>query len=110
MEHDNWWGEAVFDVHRGKLGGTHEDLHATWARRASDRIAREHRNLSFQTTESDIRDAFGKFGNVESVAIINDRDTGRSKGFGFVEMSEDDANKAIAAMRTALNSMSEPLQ
>ena len=55
-------------------------------------------NLSFQTTESDIRAAFEQFGNVESVAIITDRDTGRSKGFGFVEMSEEDANKAIAAL------------
>ena len=55
-------------------------------------------NLSFQTTESDIRSAFEKFGAVESVAIINDRDTGRSKGFGFVEMSEEDANKAIAGL------------
>ena len=55
-------------------------------------------NLSFQTTESDIRAAFEQFGAVESVAIITDRDTGRSKGFGFVEMSEEDANKAIAAL------------
>ena len=55
-------------------------------------------NLSFNTTESDIRSAFEKFGNVESVAVITDRDTGRSKGFGFVEMSEEDANKAIAAL------------
>jgi RNA recognition motif-containing protein len=55
-------------------------------------------NLSFQTTESDIRSAFEKYGAVESVAIINDRDTGRSKGFGFVEMSEEDANKAIAGL------------
>ena len=55
-------------------------------------------NLSFQTTEADIREAFAQFGNVESVAIITDRDTGRSKGFGFVEMSEEDANKAIAKM------------
>jgi hypothetical protein len=53
-------------------------------------------NLSFHTTESDIRTAFEQFGPVESVAIITDRETGRSKGFGFVEMSEDDANKAIA--------------
>jgi len=58
-------------------------------------------NLSFQTTESDIRTEFEKFGNVESVAIISDRDTGRSKGFGFVEMSEEDANKAIAALSGA---------
>lgn len=55
-------------------------------------------NLSFQTTESDIREAFEQFGAVESVAIITDRDTGRSKGFGFVEMSEEDANKAIAKL------------
>ena len=55
-------------------------------------------NLSFQTTESDIRAAFEQYGPVESVAIITDRDTGRSKGFGFVEMSEDDANKAIAGL------------
>jgi cold-inducible RNA-binding protein len=55
-------------------------------------------NLSFATTESDLREAFEQFGTVESVAIINDRDTGRSKGFGFVEMNEEDANKAIAKM------------
>jgi cold-inducible RNA-binding protein len=58
-------------------------------------------NLSFQTTESDIRTEFERFGNVESVAIITDRDTGRSKGFGFVEMSEEDATKAIAALSGA---------
>src|SRR5215468_8257932 len=55
-------------------------------------------NLSFQTTESDVRAAFEQFGPVDSVAIITDRDTGRSKGFGFVEMSEEDANKAIAGL------------
>jgi cold-inducible RNA-binding protein len=55
-------------------------------------------NLSFQTTESDVRAAFEQYGQVESVAIITDRDTGRSKGFGFVEMSEEDANKAIAGL------------
>jgi RNA recognition motif-containing protein len=61
-------------------------------------------NLSFQTTESEIREAFERFGAVESVAIITDRDTGRSKGFGFVEMSEGEADKAIAAMNgTDLN-------
>ena len=58
-------------------------------------------NLSFQTTESDIRAAFEQYGAVESVAIITDRDTGRSKGFGFVEMSEEDANKAIAGLSGA---------
>jgi RNA recognition motif-containing protein len=55
-------------------------------------------NLSFQTTESDITQAFSGFGPVESVSIITDRDTGRSKGFGFVQMAEADADKAIGAL------------
>ena len=56
-------------------------------------------NLSFQTTESDINAAFETFGSIESVSIITDRDTGRSKGFGFVVMSEEEsADKAIAQM------------
>jgi cold-inducible RNA-binding protein len=55
-------------------------------------------NLSFQTTENDITDAFARFGAVEAVSIITDRDTGRSKGFGFVTMSEEDAEKAISQM------------
>jgi len=61
-------------------------------------------NLSFQTTESDITNAFSSFGPVESVSIITDRDTGRSKGFGFVQMAEQaDADKAISALNgTAL--------
>jgi len=52
-------------------------------------------NLSFQTTESDLDGLFGQIGNVESVSIITDRMTGRSKGFGFVEMSNEDAEAAI---------------
>lgn len=53
-------------------------------------------NLPFQTTEQALQDVFAQVGNVESVAIITDRATGRSKGFGFVEMStEDEAKKAI---------------
>ena len=55
-------------------------------------------NLSFQTTESDIKSAFERFGAVESVSLITDRDTGRSKGFGFVVMGEEEADKAIAEM------------
>ena len=55
-------------------------------------------NLSFQTTENDITDAFAQYGAVEAVSIITDRDTGRSKGFGFVTMSEEDAEKAIAQL------------
>ena len=45
-------------------------------------------NLSFQTTETEITQAFSGFGPVESVSIITDRDTGRSKGFAFVQMAE----------------------
>lgn len=52
-------------------------------------------NLSFQTTEQDISELFSQAGAVESVALITDRDTGRSKGFAFVEMSQNDANEAI---------------
>ncbi|GAB4451637.1 MAG: RNA-binding protein [Anaerolineae bacterium] len=53
-------------------------------------------NLSYNTTESDLRDLFSKAGETVSVALITDRDTGRSKGFAFVEMkSQVDAEKAI---------------
>ena len=55
-------------------------------------------NLSFQTTETDVTDAFAHCGAVEAVSIITDRDTGRSKGFGFVTMSDEDAEKAIAQL------------
>src|SRR5215510_4033314 len=55
-------------------------------------------NLSFQTTESDVASAFEQCGAVESVSIITDRDTGRSKGFGFVVMEEEGASKAIATL------------
>jgi cold-inducible RNA-binding protein len=53
-------------------------------------------NLSYQTTENDLASLFEQVGEVESVNIITDRDTGRSKGFGFVEMGSDEADKAIA--------------
>jgi len=52
-------------------------------------------NLSFQTTEADLDGLFGQIGTVESVSIITDRATGRSKGFAFVEMSNEDADAAI---------------
>ncbi len=52
--------------------------------------------IPYSTTEASLTEAFSKAGNVVSAAIIIDRMTGRSKGFGFVEMaSEDEANKAI---------------
>jgi len=56
-------------------------------------------NLSFQTTDSTLMDAFSQFGTVESARVVTDRDSGRSKGFGFVEMSSDqEAEKAIQEM------------
>lgn len=51
-------------------------------------------NLSFQATEDQLRDLFGAHGEVDDVAIISDRETGRSRGFGFVTMSSDDQAKA----------------
>ena len=56
-------------------------------------------NLSYNVNSSDLEQLFGQHGQVTSAQIINDRDTGRSKGFGFVEMSNDDeATAAIAAL------------
>ena len=55
-------------------------------------------NLAFQTTENELNDLFAQFGEVESVSIITDRDTGRSKGFGFVAMQDDQAEKAISQL------------
>lgn len=53
-------------------------------------------NLSYDTTEDELRALFTQAGSVSDVAIIKDRDTGRSKGFAFVTMSsQDEANKAI---------------
>lgn len=53
-------------------------------------------NMSFQTTEGDLTQLFEQAGEIESVSIITDRDSGRSKGFGFVEMSNENADQAIA--------------
>ncbi len=53
-------------------------------------------NLSYQTTEHDLTTLFEQVGQVDSVNVITDRDTGRSKGFAFVEMNNEDADKAIA--------------
>jgi RNA recognition motif-containing protein len=56
-------------------------------------------NLSYNVTSSDLEQLFGQHGTVTSAQVINDRDTGRSKGFGFVEMaSDDEATAAIAAV------------
>ena len=56
-------------------------------------------NLPWSISDQELTDAFGAYGNVEKASIISDRDSGRSKGFGFVTMNDaDEANKAIEAM------------
>jgi len=56
-------------------------------------------NLSFSSTEADLKDLFGRHGSVESVAVITDRETGRPRGFAFVEMAEGSAAEdAIRAL------------
>jgi len=56
-------------------------------------------NLDFAATESSIRALFAPYGNVERVNLVTDRDTGRSRGFAFVEMTEAaDADRAIAGL------------
>ena len=56
-------------------------------------------NMSYESTEDDLREAFSVHGQVESVTVISDRDTGRSKGFAFVEMpSNDEAQASINEM------------
>jgi RNA recognition motif-containing protein len=55
-------------------------------------------NLPFQSTEAVVEQLFSAYGEVISVALPTDRETGRPRGFGFVEMSSEDATKAIAAL------------
>jgi RNA recognition motif-containing protein len=55
-------------------------------------------NLSFDTTEDSLRTLFSQYGSVESARLVSDRDTGRPRGFGFVEMSSADASGAMQAL------------
>jgi len=55
-------------------------------------------NLPFSADEAAVRTLFSQHGNVESVSLPVDRDTGRPRGFGFVEMSQDDAARAIQSL------------
>jgi cold-inducible RNA-binding protein len=56
-------------------------------------------NLPYTTSEEDLRNLFSQYGRVDSVAVITDRETGRSKGFGFVEFSDDnEAKNAISGL------------
>jgi len=55
-------------------------------------------NLPYSITEAEIRELFSRYGNVRSVNLIVDRDTGRPRGFGFVEMDQEGADEAIRAL------------
>ncbi len=55
-------------------------------------------NLPFSSSEEDVRELFSQYGSVESVNLIQDRQTGRPRGFGFVEMDPASADAAIAAL------------
>ncbi|HET6655260.1 MAG TPA: RNA-binding protein [Gammaproteobacteria bacterium] len=60
-------------------------------------------NLPFSATEDEVREMFEAHGNVESVKLIADRDTGRPRGFGFVEMEQAEAEAAIKALNGVEN-------
>ncbi|MCP4657623.1 MAG: RNA-binding protein [bacterium] len=55
-------------------------------------------NLPFSATDEEIRELFGQHGAVSSVDLVTDRETGRPRGFGFVEMDDDDADSAVQAL------------
>ena len=55
-------------------------------------------NLPFTASDSEVRDIFAAYGNVINVSLPTDRETGRPRGFGFVEMDDADAEKAISAL------------
>jgi RNA recognition motif-containing protein len=55
-------------------------------------------NLPFSASEDDVRSLFTEYGNVEDVSLVSDRETGRPRGFGFVEMDNQGANAAIQAL------------
>jgi RNA-binding proteins (RRM domain) len=52
-------------------------------------------NLNYRVRENDLKSMMEQFGEVESIKVVKDRETGRSKGFAFVEMQDDDAKRAI---------------
>lgn len=60
-------------------------------------------NLNYRVREDDLKQVMEEYGTVESVKIIKDRETGKSKGFGFVEMPDDEAAKKQSPSWTKLN-------
>lgn len=55
-------------------------------------------NLPWSATEEEVRELFSQYGNVVNVKLVSDRETGRARGFGFVEMDDAEADKAIEAL------------
>ena len=58
-------------------------------------------NLPFNATEDDVRNLFSQYGTIHSVKMITDRETGKPRGFGFVEIEQDGANAAVEALNGA---------
>jgi RNA recognition motif-containing protein len=78
-----------------------ERWHASHPKRQKEELMKKIfvGNLSFSTTEAELRQWFEPYGAVESATVVTDRDTGRSRGFGFVEMSNNtEADTAITAL------------
>ena len=65
-------------------------------------------NLPFDASQTSVRDLFSPYGYVDDVALINDRDTGRPRGFGFVEMAEQDAAMQALKRRQVLKAVLVP--
>ncbi len=59
-------------------------------------------NLPYRTTEDELRRMFEEYGSVQSVNLVNDRETGQPRGFGFVEMEDAEADAAIEALNNSL--------
>ncbi|MDE5832318.1 MAG: RNA-binding protein [Desulfovibrio sp.] len=59
-------------------------------------------NLPWSATEEEVRELFSPYGNVINVKLVSDRDTGRARGFGFVEMDDPEADKAIEALNDTM--------
>lgn len=66
-------------------------------------------NLPFNTTEQELADVFGQYGKVQSVQLINDKMTGRPRGFGFVTMDSDEGGKTAAAKLNGTDFNGRPL-
>jgi len=96
-------GQGVVPRHREDAPVMHRVRLARCVKRPGDRGEVRVKklyigNLPYSATEDEVRQEFERFGSVQSVALISDRDTGRAKGFGFVEMDDAGADKAIEQM------------